>query len=156
MYCLALKTYSDFLYMYCKMAQKLLTICKSITNSAKFCSTSLFLFFTWRIETLLNGSFCDMHTILILLQGDASNLRLTKVCFRTLSSHFFVNYMNIFHKTEVQTIILRCWTGSKVMKQNTNIFFSIFFQFCKKLIICVMFFAFFALFCAFAFFVFLS
>ena len=58
-----------FICMYCKMAQKLLTICKSITNSAKFCSTSLFLFFTWRIETLLNGSFCDMHTILILLQS---------------------------------------------------------------------------------------
>ena len=33
------------------------------------------------------------------------------VCFTTISSHFFAN--NIFHKTEVQTVILRCWTGLK-------------------------------------------
>ena len=32
-------------------------------------------------------------------------------CFRTISSHFFANYMNIFHKTEVQTVILRYLTG---------------------------------------------
>ena len=31
------------------------------------------------------------------------------VCFTTASSHFFAYYMNIFHKTEVQTVILRCW-----------------------------------------------
>ena len=29
----------------------------------------------------------------------------------TISSHFFAIYMNTFHKTEVQTVILRCWTG---------------------------------------------
>ena len=26
----------------------------------------------------------------------------------------FANYMNIFHKTEVHTVILRCWTGLKL------------------------------------------
>ena len=36
------------------------------------------------------------------------------VCFTTISSHFFGNYMNIFHKTEVKTVILRCWTGLKL------------------------------------------
>ena len=37
------------------------------------------------------------------------NLRLINGRFPTLSSHFFTNYMNIFHKIEVQTVILRCW-----------------------------------------------
>ena len=32
------------------------------------------------------------------------------VDFTTTSGHFFANYMSIFHKTEVQTVILRCWT----------------------------------------------
>ena len=32
-------------------------------------------------------------------------------CFTTISGHFFGNYMTIFHKTEVQTVILRCLTG---------------------------------------------
>ena len=31
--------------------------------------------------------------------------------FTTFSGQFFGNYMTIFHKTEVQTIILRCLTG---------------------------------------------
>ena len=44
---------------------------------------------------------------------------------------FFDNYMTIFHKTEVQTVILRCLTGlslidSKVLIQNANISISIF------------------------------
>ena len=34
------------------------------------------------------------------------NVRIT-----TISSHFFANYMNIFHKIEVQMVIFRCWTG---------------------------------------------
>ena len=42
-----------------------------------------------------------------------------------LFSHFFANCMNIFHKTEVQTVILRCWTGlhliwSKSYATNTK------------------------------------
>ena len=30
--------------------------------------------------------------------------------FTTISSHFFDNCLYIFHKTELQTVILRCWT----------------------------------------------
>ena len=62
-----------------------------------------------KIAHLLSGlraSFAKQfffHCIYYLLEGDASNLRLT--------SHFFANYMNIFHKTEVQMVILRCRTG---------------------------------------------
>ena len=33
---------------------------------------------------------------------------------RTVSGHFFANYMDIFLKTEVQTVILRCLTGLKL------------------------------------------
>ena len=36
---------------------------------------------------------------------------------RTISGHFFANCINIFHKTEVQTVILMCLTG-----QNLNWF----------------------------------
>ena len=31
--------------------------------------------------------------------------------FTTISGHFFANYMVIFHKSEVQTVVLRCLTG---------------------------------------------
>ena len=31
--------------------------------------------------------------------------------FTTISGHFFANYINISHSTEVQTVILRCLTG---------------------------------------------
>ena len=36
---------------------------------------------------------------------------LTNDSCRTLSGHFFAICVFIFHKTEVQTVILRCWTG---------------------------------------------
>ena len=45
------------------------------------------------------------------IEPDAQNLLLINVRFPTISSHFFANYMNICHKPEVQTVILRCWTG---------------------------------------------
>ena len=31
--------------------------------------------------------------------------------FLTICGHFFGNYIDIFHKTEIQTIILRCLVG---------------------------------------------
>ena len=31
--------------------------------------------------------------------------------FTTISSYFVDKYLVIFHKTDVQTVILRCWTG---------------------------------------------
>ena len=66
-----------------------------------------------------------------------------------LSNHFFANYMNIFHKTEVQAVILRCWMGPyfnwfKSYDTKWKYFLLLFFQFCKKLVILVMFFLFFA------------
>ena len=36
------------------------------------------------------------------------NLWLLNDPFLTLFGHFFANYMKIFHKTEAQTVILRC------------------------------------------------
>ena len=36
------------------------------------------------------------------------NLSFKNVHFSTISGHFLANYMNIFHKTEIQTVILRC------------------------------------------------
>ena len=64
---------------------------------------------------------------------------------------FFGNYMTIFHKTEVQTVFLRCLTASKLMKQNEKISISWFLQFCKKpsFVIIVAFFLF--LFCVITF-----
>ena len=44
------------------------------------------------------------------LEGDIQNLQLINGHFMTISGHFFVNYMNIFHKTEISTVILRCLT----------------------------------------------
>ena len=35
------------------------------------------------------------------------------VPFMTICGHFIVKYMNIFHKTEVPTVILRCIKVSK-------------------------------------------
>ena len=32
-------------------------------------------------------------------------------CYTTISGHFFAMCIFIFHKTEVHTVILRCWTG---------------------------------------------
>ena len=34
-------------------------------------------------------------------------LQLIKVHLMTISSRFFANYFDIFHKTEIQTVILR-------------------------------------------------
>ena len=52
--------------------------------------------------------------------------------FTTLSSHFSAIYINIFHKTEIQTVILRCRSGSRIMTQNANISVSGIYRFCKK------------------------
>ena len=39
--------------------------------------------------------------------------------FTTISSHFFDNYLYIFHKTENQMVILRCY-------KSTNLWFRLF------------------------------
>ena len=90
-----------------------------------------------------------------LLKGDSQNLRLIDGHFPTLCSHCFANYMNIFHKTEVQTVILRCWMVlylnwfKSYLWQKTQIFISLSVSFNfgkKKLVICLMFFPFFTFF----------
>ena len=43
--------------------------------------------------------------------SDLANSWNVNGCFSTISSQFFAIYINIFHKTEVQTVILRCWMG---------------------------------------------
>ena len=45
------------------------------------------------------------------VEGGASNLRLINSCFTTNSSQIFATYIHIFHKTDVQTVILRCLIG---------------------------------------------
>ena len=84
------------------------------------------------------------------IEGVTKNLRMINGCFMTTSGHFFSNYINIFHKTEVQTVIVMCLTG-----RNLNWFksydtkcqyifpFLFFFRFCTKTLICI--------FCVFAF-----
>ena len=75
-----------------------------------------------------------------------------------LSSHFFSNYMNIFHKTEVKTIILRCWTGLNLIwfksyDPNHKYFsFQVFCNFVKKTPLLCNVFCFFFIFGAFSFF----
>ena len=69
---------------------------------------------------------------LLLLKGDSQNLRMLNTsCLKTTFGHFFANYMNIFHKAEVQAVILRYQTvinpNSNDMTQNANISL----QFCK-------------------------
>ena len=51
-----------------------------------------------------NGS----HFHAVEVEPDAQNLLLINGRFPTISSHFFANYMKIFYKTEIQTVILRC------------------------------------------------
>ena len=48
------------------------------------------------------------HSSGSIIEGGASNLRLIKGCFTTISSQIFALYIHIFHKTEIQTVIFRC------------------------------------------------
>ena len=48
------------------------------------------------------------------IEPDVQNMRLINGCFRPFLAFFFANYMNIFHKTDIQMVILRCWTGLKL------------------------------------------
>ena len=45
------------------------------------------------------------------LEGVSKRSRLTNCHFTIISSQISAIYIIIFHKTEVQTVILRCWTG---------------------------------------------
>ena len=54
---------------------------------------------------------CILRPSAILAKSDIvhQNLHLINGHFTTISGHFCTNYMKIFHKTEVQTFILRCF-----------------------------------------------
>ena len=45
------------------------------------------------------------------VEGVSKRSGLTNCHFTIISSQISAIYINIFHKTEVQTVILRCWTG---------------------------------------------
>ena len=47
---------------------------------------------------------------LCYVEGVTKKSRLTNCRFTTISSQISAIYINIFHKTEVQTVIMRCWT----------------------------------------------
>ena len=49
--------------------------------------------------------------ILAKSEFDHQNLHLINGHFTTNSGHFCANWMKIFHKMEVQTVTLRCWTS---------------------------------------------
>ena len=108
----------------------------------------------WKTMVLIRHIVTRMvKTIHNLIEPDAQNLWLINGRFPTISNHFSTNYKNIFHKTEFQTVILRCWLGLnpnwfKSYEIKCKYFcFHFFFQFCKKnLLVCVKFFTFSAIF----------
>ena len=58
--------------------------------------------------------------------------------FMTLSGHFFANYIKIFQKTVVQTVILRCIAGLNlnwIKSYGILIVIMIFFHACQKVVI---------------------
>ena len=67
--------------------------------------------------SLFLSSTCDFSYLFIILKyrlfGNEREF-INGRC-RTISDHFFANCINIFHKTEVQTVILMCLMG-----QNLN------------------------------------
>ena len=52
--------------------------------------------------------FCGNLVEIFVIEGEEKKSTLTNCCFTTISSQISAIYMNIFHKTEVQTVILRC------------------------------------------------
>ena len=64
-------------------------------------------------EMFLSNSIDMMKNLrkVYYIKGVSKVSRLTNCRFTTISSQISAIYINIFHKTEVQTVILRCWTG---------------------------------------------
>ena len=63
------------------------------------------------------------------------NLWLMNGGFTTISGHFFANYIKIFHKTEIQTVILRCLVCLNLnwIKSNNTILAKLFIFSCLKI-----------------------
>ena len=49
-----------------------------------------------------------------LIYSESKQMTITIAHFTTISGHFSANCMFIFHKKEVQTVILRCLTGLNI------------------------------------------
>ena len=61
---------------------------------------------------LFKKSYLDFLWVeFFMIEGVSQNLRMINGRFKITSGNFFGNYMNIFHKTKVQTVILRCKIG---------------------------------------------
>ena len=52
-----------------------------------------------------------LHLILAKSEIDHQNLHRVNGHFTTISGHFCAKYMKIFNKTEIQKVILRCYTS---------------------------------------------
>ena len=48
-------------------------------------------------------------------------MTITNAHFTTILGHFSANCMFVFHKTEVQTVILRCLTSLSLDRERYNI-----------------------------------
>ena len=72
------------------------------------CLTGLYLIWFKSYDTK-----CSMRPNAILAKSETlhKNLQLINGRFTTIFGHFFANCIDIFHKTEVQTVIFRCLTG---------------------------------------------
>ena len=83
-----------------------------------------------RFLTGLNLDWFKSYSLRCSLRPCASSANSQKIAtdkwpFYNHIWQFFANYMCIFHKTEIQTVILRCLTslnliGTKVVKQNAK------------------------------------
>ena len=67
----------------------------------------------WRlvIRSMLEFDFQSLIINCSNIEGVSRNFRIINGRFKTTSGHFFANYINIFHKTKIQTVILRCKIG---------------------------------------------
>ena len=61
---------------------------------------------------VMKFSFLKPSLFRYMIHKDLFETKLKKCAYlKPISSHFFANYMIVFHKTEVQKIILRCLMG---------------------------------------------
>ena len=125
------KAYNFVLFQVLILSSKLVNLfgwCTKLQNESTLCNDE------WLLETELSISQFNIwiHTRLhifittftthkkiyhkffshlLKLEAGRQNLRQLNSSFTTISSHFSAIYISIFHKTEVQTVILRCWMG---------------------------------------------
>ena len=85
---------------------QLFTLCRCQTNFSF--TTAVELLLTWR-RNWLKYKYALYNKL--VLEGVTKKSRLTNCRFTTISSQISAIYMRIFHKTEVQTVNLRCWMG---------------------------------------------